>query len=174
MSTNKTDHKSRKIVLPLIAGLIFLFGLFSFRAAPDSRLPASPPKSNDPALAVQFKTDLATGLSAASDGQKPVLLFFAAENCPFSRKMLDETFADPEIRRLSQAFVCVQIDPDTDNLGPLGKDYRVPGTPTVQFLSSEGGDLLQTARFQSAPELKNQMEKVLHSVAWRRENLVLR
>lgn len=174
MSANKTDHKSRKIVLPLIAGMIFLFGFFSFRAAPDSRLPASPPKSNDPTVPVQFKTDLAAGLSTASANQKPVLLFFAAENCPFSRKMLDETFADSEVRRLSQSFVCIRIDPDKDNLGLLGKDYRVAGTPTIQFLSAEGGDLLQTARFQSASELKNQMEKVLHSVAWRRENLVLR
>lgn len=174
MSAKKVDYKIRKVLPLLIVGLFFLFGILSFRAGSENRLPASPPKATVRTAAVQFRADLAEGLAAAAADQKPVLLFFADENCPFSHKMLAETFTDPDVLRLSQSFICIQIDPDSVNLGVLGKDFRVTGTPTVQFISAGGENLLQTPRFQSASEMKSQMEKVLHSVAWRRGNLLLR
>ena len=157
-----------------MAGLLFLFGILSFRAGSENRLPASTPKTAVPAVTVPFRTDLEEGLAAASAEQKPVLLFFADENCPFSRKMLAETFTDPEVLSLSQSFVCIQIDPDSVNLGVLGKDFRVAGTPAVQFISAGGENLLHTARYQTPQELTSQMETILHSIAWRRGNLLLR
>ncbi len=81
--------------------------------------------------------------------------------------MLEETFSNEEIARLSRQFVCVEIDVDAENGEKLCEEFDVDVSPTIQFATSRGVLLQRLTRNQPASLLERQMEAALTSVAWR-------
>ncbi|MDM1047443.1 thioredoxin family protein [Sphingobacterium hotanense] len=48
---------------------------------------------------------------------KPVLLFFHTDWCSYCKKMLDETFQNPQvIQKLNKEYYCVQFDAETADM----------------------------------------------------------
>ncbi len=123
---------------------------------------------------VEFLTDLGAGFRKAAEENKPVLLFFMEENCPYSRRALETVFTDREVLRLSRRFVCVQIDVNRAGSEGAIKKYHVTGSPTIQFLSTHGNALQQVTDLKSPSGLSEQMETILYSVAWRQPSSNLR
>lgn len=127
-----------------------------------------------PPPSVSFQTDYEKALKTAMERQQPLLLFFMESGCPFSQRMMNETFADQDVAALSEAYCLVQIDLSRPESESLARRFNVTGSPTLQFLSVKGMPLRQIAGFETADELKHQMDSVLCTIAWHESNRLLR
>ncbi len=120
---------------------------------------------------VEFVVDFDEAMRRAEIENKPVLLFFTAKNCPYSRAMLEGAFSDKEIARLSRKFVCVKIDVNDADGEKICEEFGVNASPTIQFTTSRGVLLQRLTRNQPAALLERQMEAALTSIAWRAAQL---
>ncbi|MBQ9799235.1 MAG: thioredoxin family protein [Thermoguttaceae bacterium] len=116
---------------------------------------------------VEFSTDYDEATRRAEAENKPLLLFFTAQNCPHSQAMLADAFSNEKIARLSRQFVCVEIDVNDEDGEKICEEFGVNASPTIQFATSRGVLLQRLTRNQPAALLERQMEAALTSVAWR-------
>ncbi|MGL6194215.1 MAG: thioredoxin family protein [Thermoguttaceae bacterium] len=116
---------------------------------------------------VIFMSDYASALEQAEASNKPLLVFFYAPNCVFSKQMLDDAFSDKRVVNMSKQFICVAVDVDTNSR--LCKKLGVKGMPTVQFMSPQG-NLIQCLTAQKTSEqLLSQMQLMIQSFALNRQ-----
>lgn len=148
----------------LVSLLVSLSGC-SYGTGSESEKATTFERSNGPV----FENSYSLAREKAALESKPLLLFFTEENCIFSKKMLNEVFNDPEIVRLSRNFICVNIDINAKENQDLCKELNIPGSPTIQFMSSSGRPFQCIMQYQPKEELARQMEVVLYSVAWKAE-----
>ena len=119
---------------------------------------------------ITFYNDFKTAQEAALKENKPMMLFFYAPNCIFSRQMLKETLHDQDVVKLSQQFICVRIDESRER--KMCEEYDVKGTPTVQFMNPQGILLQRLTAKKSANQLILQMQVAIESLAARNQKLV--
>jgi len=112
---------------------------------------------------VSFVTEYAEALELARQWEKPILLVFTASWCPFSRQMLQETFRDPQVARLSKQFICIQVDVEQNPT--LARTHQVRAVPAVAILSCRGVPLARLNTPLSAKELAQQMQQSIQLVA---------
>ncbi len=83
-------------------------------------------------------------LEQAMMENRPVILDFYADWCAPCRRLENETFHDPDVVELSREFVSIKVDLTRGGV-PLHEylveKYRVPGVPTVIFLSPDGMEM---------------------------------
>ncbi|HEX7378851.1 MAG TPA: thioredoxin family protein [Pirellulales bacterium] len=127
--------------------------------------PQTPP-ADAAAERVVFQ-DLERGSQRARTQQKPLLIFFTAEWCKFCHQMAQETFTQEAVIRLSQSFVCVVVDADSQPR--VCREFDVHGFPTVQFMSPGGVRLNRVTGKQSARQFLAQMNAALSTLARRPE-----
>lgn len=118
-----------------------------------------------PTESVTFLNDYRLGLEAAHRESKPALLFFTVPNCVSSRRMLETTFRDREIRRLSDRFVCISINASADK--ELCGRYDIEGFPTILFVNAQGLEFQRLSGKQTAEQLSLQMHVAIQSTASR-------
>lgn len=174
------NRQIRRTLFLLAAGGISLLAFFVIwnglekrvsSARENERIEAAPVEKVQTA---QFLSDYSLALKTAAREQKPLLLFFMESDCPFSRRMIDETFTDRDVAALCGAFCVVRIDLSRTESESIARQFDVAGSPTVQFLSAKGQPLRQISGFQTAEELKSRMETVLSTIAWHQTNAILR
>src|SRR5690606_22686081 len=85
---------------------------------------------------LHFVSGYRQGYAESARQAKPMLLFFTASWCEYCRQMADEAFTNPQVVALSEHFVCVLIDADTEP--EVCQQFQVSGYPTIQFLSPRG------------------------------------
>lgn len=115
---------------------------------------------------VNFLTNYQEARRRASDENKPTLLFFMSDQCQYSRAMLADAFSDPEVEKLAQQFICVEIDMNDPRNEELCDSFNIVVSPTVQFTTSYGDPLQRLPNRQSGEQLADQMQEALNSVAW--------
>lgn len=111
------------------------------------------------------------GWLASRAQQKPLLVFFTAGWCKFCRQMINETFTQDAVVRLSGSFVCVLVDADAEP--QICREFEVHGFPTVQFVSPSGVRLNRVTGKQPAQQFIAQMNAALNTIA-RRPELAIR
>lgn len=121
---------------------------------------------NTPPLTIDFIDDYQNGLEIAAEENKPLLVYFMADDCVFSNRMCQETLTDPIFKKFARGFVCVRINVNKKESAGICKEFKIKGTPTIQFLSPTGTMLQRLTQPQPAKELVVQMQAVLYSVAW--------
>src|SRR5262249_15210225 len=80
--------------------------------------------------------------------QKPVVLDFYAEWCVPCKRMLRETFGDPEVARLLKE--CIVITIDTDRYPEVARDFGVESLPDIRFLADDGSERKKLVDYQGA------------------------
>ena len=88
------------------------------------------------ASAVNWGSDLDSGLKASGDSGKPVMVDFYTDWCGWCKKMDSDTYENSAVDELTRSFICVKINAETDP-GTAGK-YKVRSYPTILFLDSKG------------------------------------
>lgn len=106
---------------------------------------------------VSFVTDYAEGLELAQQWEKPVLLFFTASWCPFSQQMLQQTFRDPQVARLSKQFICIHVDVEQNPI--IARNHQVRAVPTVQILSPRRVLICRLNGYLSAQEAVHHLQQ---------------
>ena len=117
---------------------------------------------------IAFYDDFSEARSIAIQEKKPMILFFYSPNCIFSQQMMQETFCDENVVKLSQQFVCVKIDESRQR--KMCEEYDVKGTPTIQFMNPQGILLQRLTAKKSTNQLLLQMQIAIESLAARKQS----
>lgn len=112
---------------------------------------------------IPFLGDYGEALEISVREAKPMLVFFTLSNCASSRRMLETTFCNEEIKRLSTRFVCVKID--GAHAGELCRAKNITSFPTILFQNSHEQELQRLSGSQSSDQLTLQMHVMLQSTA---------
>jgi thiol:disulfide interchange protein len=112
---------------------------------------------------IVFVNDFKSGVRSAAEQGRPVLAFFTLPQCANAQQMMETTFCDAEIRKLSQRFVCVLVDASQN--ASMCEERNVNGFPTILLLSSQGTEIQRMSGRQNADQLSVQMQVALQSTA---------
>ena len=117
---------------------------------------------------IRWYEDERTGLRAAAQQGKPVMIDFRADWCAACLQLERDTFAHTEVRKAAEAFVAIRIDnTDPEAPGPkeLRKKYGVIGLPTIVFLDRYGKVLpnLSVSEYIGPSDMLLRMQQVLDS-----------
>jgi thiol:disulfide interchange protein DsbD len=84
--------------------------------------------------------------------RKPVLAYFTAEWCPICKSIDARVFSSPVIKRRLERIALVRADVTAADAGnrALMEHLRVPGPPTMVFLSAKDGREIPRTRLVGA------------------------
>lgn len=116
---------------------------------------------------IQFVEGYQQGYNQALAEGKPMLVFFTAEWCQFCHQMAEEAFTDEQAVALSERFVCILVDADSEN--EICELFQVRSFPTIQFLSPKGSQLNRVVGKKPTHQLLMAMQTALQNVARRTE-----
>lgn len=90
----------------------------------------------------------------AKEKDKPVLLYFYRDGCPYCKILSEQYFTDRDIERMmKEGFVLTKLD------GTMNKDavleFGVSGVPTVWLLSKTGERILKIPGLTDMTEFKD-------------------
>lgn len=114
---------------------------------------------------IDFVIGYRRGYDLALQQHKPMLVFFTAEWCTYCHQMEAEAFHQQAVVNLAREFVCVLVDADREP--DVCREFKVPGYPTIQFLSPRGVPLNRVTGKQPEMQLISQMQAALQAVARR-------
>lgn len=114
---------------------------------------------------LRFVDGYRQGYAASARESKPMLLFFTASWCEYCHQMADEALTHPQVVSLSNHFVCVLIDADTEP--DVCRQFQVTGYPTIQFLSPRGVPLERVVGKKPGHQVMMAMQAALQHVARR-------
>jgi protein disulfide-isomerase len=153
---------------------IVLIGLAGALGCDSARLPtwgtlarAEPgdPSPSEAGMPIKFIHGYTRGFEEARELGKPILVFFTAPDCIFSRAMAKETFGDEKVAALSQEFVCIRVDAEEEPA--VCEEFRVDAYPTIQFMSPRGIPMNRFTGKKSPEQMAVQMRAALEAIAFR-------
>jgi uncharacterized protein YyaL (SSP411 family) len=87
-------------------------------------------------------------------------MFVTATWCGWCKRLAEDGFNDPEVRKLLEKLVCVIVDGDTET-DAKSKLTATEGYPTVVFVTPEGSELARSVGYKPADEFKAIVESAL-------------
>ncbi|MDR2115726.1 MAG: thioredoxin family protein [Planctomycetaceae bacterium] len=121
---------------------------------------------------VSFLDDYSLGFERAKREMKLMLLFFTISNSDASQRMLETTFCDEEIRRLSERFICIRVDGFKES--DFCKSLGIKGFPTVLFMTPQGEELQRLTGKLTPDQLALPMHVMIQSTAIRSNTAAIR
>lgn len=106
---------------------------------------------------IHWIEDYKAGIDAARSTGRPALLVLYASDCPWSRKLLDETLEDPRLKVMEDRFVWIRVD-SAQNADLQGL-YEQKSFPTLLLLSPMGNILGRQEGFVTARGLLEGLER---------------
>ncbi|MDR1964589.1 MAG: thioredoxin family protein [Planctomycetaceae bacterium] len=171
-----------RIQLFFITLLVIVVGILGCNVKLQSMPPSSSgavtvlPKSNSenrPEItSVCFLDDYRQGLEIAKQEAKLVLIFFTIPNSDASQRMMETTFRDEEIKRLSNRFVCIRVDGSKES--DFCKSIGIKGFPTVLFMTPQGEELQRLAGKLTPDQLALPMHVMIQTTATKIGSIIRR
>jgi thioredoxin-related protein len=115
------------------------------------------------AESVSFLDDYRLGFEAAKREMKLVLLFFTIPSSDASQRMMETTFCDEEVKRLSNRFICIRVDGSKES--DFCQSIGIKGFPTVLFMTPQGEELQRLAGKLTPDQLALPMHVMIQSTA---------
>jgi thioredoxin-related protein len=94
---------------------------------------------------------------------KLVLLFFTIPSSDASQRMMETTFCDEEVKRLSNRFICIRVDGSKES--DFCQSVGIKGFPTVLFMTPQGEELQRLAGKLTPDQLALPMHVMIQSTA---------
>jgi len=99
-------------------------------------------QNRTPENEVTWSYDLAEARAAASESDRPMLLYFTADWCPPCQQMKRSVWPDDAVEQAVNAHVVpVYVDVDSEMGQQLGFKYEVNSIPTFLFTDATGEPL---------------------------------
>lgn len=143
ISTRHPFQKVRKglMLTAFVVGVLFTASGALNWNLPGADIPMGSIANNVPAEEKLNWVNLTpNSLAQAAEQNRPVIIDFWAEWCAACHELERFTFANPEVRQLSNNFTLLKFDATQDSatLRELKKKYKILGLPTVLFFNSKG------------------------------------
>jgi thiol-disulfide isomerase/thioredoxin len=107
--------------------------------------------------------ELATGLEAARQENKPAVLVLYADWCTWCERLLNESVEDPRVKGLTDRFVWMKINSDVEQ--QFKERFGQKSFPMVVYFAPDGAILYQAEGFKDGTtlhrELRNLSETLL-------------
>jgi hypothetical protein len=114
---------------------------------------------------VAFVSDHSAGLEIARQERKPILLFFSVPDNAGSQRMMNTTFCDDEIKRLSEWLVCIHVDGSQEST--LCESLGISSFPTIILSNVDGLEVRRLVGKQTPDQLAVQIHVLLQVLAQR-------
>ena len=114
---------------------------------------------------VAFMSDHDAGLEIARQERKPILLFFSVHGNAGSQRMMNTTFCDDEIKRLSEWLVCIHVDGSQEST--LCESLGISSFPTIILSNVDGVEVRRLVGKQTPDQLAVQIHVLLQVLAQR-------
>lgn len=122
---------------------------------------------------VTWVDGLPAALEQAAQADRPVMIDFYTDWCGWCKKLDAEVYTDEQVEKLlTEAFVCVKIDGDTEE--QLVEKYEVQGYPTIIILDADGTRLKTIGGFEPADLFLIELRDALDLRKLRAEGKALR
>jgi thiol-disulfide isomerase/thioredoxin len=158
-------NQVRKISLAALLVLSTTAGCQNEANSPEVPISAASGSTELPHGRLPFITGFETGLAAARQQGKPMLVFFTAEWCHYCHAMAVDALSQEAVVRIADRFVCVLVDADAEP--EVCRQFRVRAYPTLQFLSPTGVPLNRMTGKQPGQQVVMEMQAALQAVARR-------
>lgn len=114
------------------------------------------------AAGIRWNPLTADALSAASEGNRPVVIEFGAEWCLPCVEMENTTFKDAVVTREAERFTMLQADvtEESSENTELLQEFGVVGVPTMIFYAGDGTEVERLVGFVSAEQMIDAMRAI--------------
>jgi thiol-disulfide isomerase/thioredoxin len=90
-----------------------------------------------------FDGSLEGAFTVAKRENRPILLYWGAEWCPFCHTLKSTVFPRPDFIAKSHLFLPVYLDGDDDAAQKWGEQFGIQGYPTLIVLDAEGHEIIR-------------------------------
>ncbi|MHC4169367.1 MAG: thioredoxin family protein [Planctomycetota bacterium] len=98
------------------------------------------------------------GMNAARARKRPVLIKFEAEWCEWCKKLDSEVFAQPQIIKALENYVCIKVDVDKQRNAALA--YKIRSLPRIIIVNIHNEIVGDWLGFRDAPAFSKSLEEV--------------
>ena len=99
--------------------------------------------ANEPRDIAWFDGSLQGAFIVAKRENRPVLLYWGAEWCPFCHTLKSKVFSRPDFIAKSHLFLPVYLDGDDDGAQKWGEQFGIQGYPTLIVLDPEQHEIIR-------------------------------
>lgn len=138
-------------------GALWIFPYLVFFCVPSSTTAQTPAPS-----ALTWNNSLKEALVEAKRKKKPVVINFANDGTPASKRMSEETLTNPEIQGLLKDCILVRVDPEeSEETRKVAEKIKLSDCPSICVMNYGGEVVAGKEGFMDAPKLKEYLGKVL-------------
>jgi protein disulfide-isomerase len=99
--------------------------------------------ANEPRDIAWFDGSLQGAFIVAKRENRPVLIYWGAEWCPFCHTLKSKVFSRPDFIAKSHLFLPVYLDGDDDGAQKWGEQFAIQGYPTIIVLDPEQHEIIR-------------------------------
>jgi protein disulfide-isomerase len=120
--------------------------------------------ANEPRDIAWFDGSLQGAFIVAKRENRPVLLYWGAEWCPFCHTLKSTVFSRPDFIAKSHLFLPVYLDGDDDGAQKWGEQFGIQGYPTLIVLDPEQHEIIRLGAGRDVAQYAALLDMALEDV----------
>jgi protein disulfide-isomerase len=120
--------------------------------------------SNEPRDIAWFDGSLDGAFIVAKRENRPVLLYWGAEWCPYCHTLKSKVFSRPDFIAKSHLFLPVYLDGDDDGAQKWGEQFGIQGYPTLIVLDADRHEIIRFGAGRDVAQYASVLDLALENV----------
>ncbi len=145
---------------PALVALLLLLGS-CHKAEP---LHATHAHANEPPDIAWFDGSLDGAFVVAKRENRPVLIYWGAEWCPFCHTLKSTVFSRPDFIAKSKLFLPVYLDGDDEGAQRWGETFRIQGYPTLIIVDPDRREIMRLGAGRDVTQYAAALDVALENV----------
>src|ERR1700722_16832675 len=120
--------------------------------------------ANEPPDIAWFDGSLDGAFIVAKRENRPVLIYWGAEWCPFCHTLKSTVFSRPDFIAKSKLFLPVYLDGDDDGAQKWGEEFHIQGYPTLIVLDPDRHEIIRLGAGRDVAQYAAALDVALENV----------
>lgn len=120
--------------------------------------------ANEPPDIAWFDGSLDGAFVVAKRENRPVLIYWGAEWCPFCHTLKSTVFSRPDFIAKSKLFLPVYLDGDDDGAQKWGEEFHIQGYPTLIVLDPDRHEIIRLGAGRDVAQYAAALDVALENV----------
>lgn len=120
--------------------------------------------ANEPPDIAWFDGSLDGAFIVAKRENRPVLIYWGAEWCPFCHTLKSTVFSRPDFIAKSKLFLPVYLDGDDDGAQKWGEEFHIQGYPTLIVLDPDRHEIIRLGAGRDVSQYAAALDVALENV----------